>query len=120
MSENGVLTYDQAVDAMRSITGQIRRLEQELAKAHEQAADAEGAYRSQFAYQLRQQREAGATVAEAEAYARADCAVLDRDRRRAEGAIREVLEKLEDRRGERHSLHRLVDWSRGAPSEGST
>jgi chromosome segregation ATPase len=115
MNPNGQLSYDQAVTALRSITDQIRRLEDELATAIEERANAEGAYRHTYAAKLRGHREAGTTVAEAEAYARADVAVLSRDRDRAEYRIRELLERLEDRRGERHSLHRLVDWSRGAP-----
>ena len=117
MSDDGMLTYDKAVEAARSITAQIRRVEDEIGQAMGEHADAEGAYRAMFGNKLREHREAGATVAESEAYARAACAVLDRDRIKAEHRVRELLERLEDRRGERHSLHRLMDWSMpGRPS----
>jgi chromosome segregation ATPase len=112
-----MLTYEKATEALRSITAQIRDLEKQLRTAIDERADAEGAYRSQYAYRLREHREAGSTVAEAEAYARADVVVLSRARDSSEYRIRELLERLEDRRGERHSLHRLIDWSRGAPPE---
>lgn len=115
-----MLSYAQAVEAARNLTGTIRRLEGELRGAMGAHADAEGAFHAQYAHKLREHREAGATVEEAKAYARAACAVLDRDRIAAEHRIRETLEKLEDRRGERHSLHRLMDWSRGAPPGGDT
>jgi hypothetical protein len=112
--QNGtMLSYQQAVDAARNLTATIRRLEGELGQAMNVHADAAGAFHAQFAHNLREQREAGATVEEAKAYARAQCAVLDRDRIRAEWKVKELLEKLEDRRGERHSLHRLIDWSMG-------
>lgn len=109
--ENGLLTYDQAVDALRSITGQIRKLEDQLDSAIAEHADAEAGYRSQYAFQLRKYRDEGKTVAEAEATARAEVAVLDRDRIKAEHRIKSVLERLEDRRGERASLNALVRWA---------
>jgi len=111
MSDNGTLSYEKAVDAARSITAQIRRLEDEIAVAMTEHAEAEAGYRAQYAHKLREHREAGATVAESEAFAHAACAVLNRDRIKAEHRVRELLERLEDRRGERHSLHRLIDWS---------
>lgn len=112
MSEtNGLLTYEKAVEAARSMSTTIRALEGELSKAMDEHADAEAGYRAQYAFKLRANREAGATVAEAEAYAKAECAVFEQARIRANHRVSEVLEKLEDRRGERHSLHRLIDWS---------
>ena len=112
MSEtNGLLSYDNAVEAARNMSTTIRALERELGAAMNEHADAEAGYRAQYAFKLRANREAGSTVAESEAYARAECAVLDQARIRAEHKVREVLEKLEDRRGERDSLHRLIDWS---------
>jgi hypothetical protein len=109
--ENGMLSYEKAVAAVRSISGQIRRLEDEISVAMGEHADAEAGYRAQYANKLREHRQAGATVAESEAFARAACTVPDRERIQAEHKVRELLERLEDRRGERHSLHRLMDWS---------
>jgi hypothetical protein len=119
MSDNGMLSYEKAVEAARSITGQIRRLEDEITQAMSEHADAEAGFRAQYALKLREHRETGATVAESEAFAHAACAVLNRDRIKAEHRVRDLLERLEDRRGERHSLHRLMDWampSRPGPS----
>jgi hypothetical protein len=106
-----MLTYPQAVEAARKLSATIRDTERRLTQAMDDHADAEAAYRAQYAHKLREQRQDGVTVAEAEAYARAACALLDRDRIRTEHRVREILEQLEDRRGERHSLHRLIDWS---------
>jgi hypothetical protein len=109
------MTYEDAANAIREIARQIRTLEQELQEVGERRADAEATYRVALAGTMRKHRENGATVAEAEAFARADAAVLARARDRAELQIREILEKLEDRRGERHGLHRLIDWSASRP-----
>jgi len=106
-----VLTYPQAVDALRSITAQIRRLEDELAAAITEHADSEAAYRSQFAFQLRKHRDEGLAMEHAVAAARAEISVLDRDRIKAEHRIKLTLERLEDRRGERASLNALVRWA---------
>jgi hypothetical protein len=45
------------------------------------------------------------------AKARADCAVLSRERDETAGKVRTVLEQLENRRGEREGVYRLVAWS---------
>lgn len=105
------LTYAQAVEAARTITNQIRAAEQKLRAQITEAADAEGVYRKQLALASRKARETGATVAEAETQARAQTAPLARDRDVAQGSVRACLEELEDRRGERATLHRLIDWS---------
>jgi hypothetical protein len=110
------LTYDQAAAAVRKLGQQLRALEAELDKVGSEHADAEGAYRVLFANAMRRHRKDGATVAEAEAFAKADAASLARARDRSESRIRELLEQLEDRRGERHSLHRLMDWSMTRPA----
>lgn len=97
------------IEGTRAISRVIRDLEDKLHTAGETHADAEGAYRAQYGHKLRENRTNGATVAEAEAYARAACAVLERDRIKADHDFREILERLEDRRGERASLNRLID-----------
>jgi len=109
MSSDGVPTIATLTTKVQELNRAIRALEVDLATKGEEAADAEGAYRAQYAYQLRQQREAGSTVAEAEAYAKAEVAVLSRARDVKAHEVKVIFEKIEDRRGERASLHRLID-----------
>jgi hypothetical protein len=45
--------------------------------------------------------------------ARSELFQLSKERDIAAGRARKALEVLEDRRGERVSLHKLVDWSGG-------
>jgi hypothetical protein len=112
MSENGMLTYEQALAAARNLTATIRHLEDELEQAMAIAADAEAAYRGALGTRYRHHREQGvSTASEVEALSRADVVVLSRDRDHAEARVRHILQRLEDRTAERHSLHRLMDWS---------
>ena len=109
MTTDGVPTLPQLIEFVRALNRVIRGLEEQLATAGDEHADAEGAYRAQYAFKLRQHRQDNATVAEAEAYARAEVAVLDSARILADHRVRRLLETLEDRRGERASLNRLID-----------
>lgn len=109
MSDNGVPTIATLTTKVQELNRAIRALEADLEKRGEEAAEAEGAYRSQLAYRYRQHRDAGEPATAAETYARADVVVLSRDRDKSAHDVRVLLEKLENRRGERASLHRLID-----------
>jgi len=105
------MSYAQAEERLTAIALKIRDAEKDLDAKIEAAADAEAAYRRAVAGKLDEHREAGLSVEHALARARADVFLLSRERDAAQGAVRAAHEVLEDRRGERESLHRLVAWS---------
>jgi len=105
------MTYDEAANAMRTMSDIIRAKEKEFATAMSDASDAEALYRRSLADKYRAYRGEGKAVDESNTLARGDCFRLSRDRDKAMGKVRKIGEELEDRRGERVSLHRLVEWS---------
>jgi hypothetical protein len=105
------MTYAEAEHRLTEMAKRIRNAEAALDRAHEEAADAESVYRRALADALDRFREEGLAVEHALMRARAECFVLSGDRDKANGRVRHRLEVLEDRRGERESLHRLVAWS---------
>jgi hypothetical protein len=105
------MSYAQAEVRMTEMAKRIRAIEVEYGQAMDEAADAEALYRKSLADKYRSYRDAGKTVDESNTLARGDCWNLSRERDRAMGAARRRVEELEDRRGERVSLHRLVEWS---------
>ena len=105
------MTYSNAEERLTAQAVRIRDAEKAYEEAVKSAADAEATYRRAVASKLDEHREAGLSVEHANAKARADCYVLSRERDFASGMVRKALEVLEDRRGERESLHRLVAWS---------
>lgn len=111
MSDAAPLTYGQAIGQLQDITRQARAAEDDYRVAVELAADAENVYRHEFAVAFRRLRGEGHAVAESETLARAECAVVRRDRDVAAGGVRLALERIENRRGERASWHRIVEWS---------
>lgn len=105
------MSFAEAETRMQRKAQDIREAETELDRAIESAADAEATYRRALAGRLDEYREQGLSVEHAMTKARADCYVLSRERDSAAGKQRKAHEVLEDRRGERESLHRLVAWS---------
>jgi outer membrane protein TolC len=111
MPDSAPMTYGQAEHRLTEMAKRIRAAEGELDRAYDDAADAESVYRRALADALDRFREEGLAVEHAQMRARAECFVLSGDRDKANGRVRRCLEVLEDRRGERESLHRLVAWS---------
>jgi hypothetical protein len=105
------MSYAEADHRLTEMAKRIRAEEKTLRQATAEAADAESVYRRALAERLDYWREQGLAVEHAQTKAKADCFQLSNARDRAEGAVRTLLQVLEDRRGERESLHRLVAWS---------
>ena len=105
------MTYASAEERLTAQAIRIREAEDDYEAASESAADAEAMYRKALATKLDEHRDAGLSVEHAMTKARADVYNLSRERDTAAGKARKCLEILEDRRGERDSLHRLVAWS---------
>jgi chromosome segregation ATPase len=107
------MSYGEAERRMGAMAQRIRDAERDYDRAVEEAADAEAIYRKSLAERFRAQREGGAAVEAAMTQARGECFNLSRERDLAVGRVRKALEALENRRGDRASLHKLVDWSGG-------
>lgn len=105
------MTYDQAASAMREQGQVIRAVEEVYKLKTEEAADAEALYRKALGDKFATYRADGKGVEESMTLARRDVWNLERERTQAAGRARYELERLENRRGERASLHRLVEWS---------
>lgn len=105
------MTYDQAATAMREVGQRIRFVEDQYETAVSDAADAEALYRKSLGDKFEAYRTDGKGVEESMTLARRDVWNLSRERDKAQGKVRKCLEQIEDRRGERASVHRLVEWS---------
>jgi hypothetical protein len=105
------MTYDEAREALRGLTDTIRAREADYEEAIKRAADTEAVYRAALAEAFRHHRTQGAGAGEAETLARADVATLSRERDAAAGMVKLAAERLEDRRDDRRSFNRLVEWS---------
>lgn len=108
---DGALTFDEARRALRAMTQAIRDAEAEYKHATETAADAEAIYRAQLGQAFRAAREAGEPVGAADTIAREQTAPHVRDRDATAGYVKVCHEVLEDRRDDRRSLWRLIEWS---------
>ena len=107
------MTYAQAEFRLTEMAKRIRNAENDYGTASEDAANAEGIYRRKLGDRFRELRAEGLAVEAAMTQARGELYNLSRERDTAAGRVRKALEVLEDRRGERSSLHKLVDWSGG-------
>lgn len=105
------LTYDAAATAMRDAGQRIRAVEDAHKIAVSDAADAEALYRKTLGDKFEEHRSGGKGVEESLTLARRDTWNLVREREKAAGMVRYQLERLDDRRGERASVHKLVEWS---------
>lgn len=105
------LSMDEAREAMIAAGRNLRNAEERHRHALERAADAEAAYRAGVAQAYTTLRADGKGAGEADTLAKGQCAPLSRERDIAQGLVRACLEELENRRGDRASLHRLVEWS---------
>lgn len=105
------MSYSQAAENLEGAKRVVRAAEAALDEAINTSADAEATYRRAIAGKIDEHREAGLSVEHAVAKARADVFVLSRERDVARDRIRKALETIENRRGERESLLRLVAWS---------
>jgi chromosome segregation ATPase len=107
------MSYADAERRMGAMAQRIRDAEADLAIASEDAASAEAVYRKSLGERFVALRSEGAAVEAAMTQARGELFNLSRERDIAAGRARKALEVLENRRGERASLHKLVDWSGG-------
>jgi chromosome segregation ATPase len=107
------MSYRESESRMQSMARRIRIAEKALAKANEDAATSEALYRKSLGERFKQLRAEGAAVEAAMTQARGELWNLSRERDIAAGRVRLRLEQLDNRRGERASLHKLVDWSGG-------
>jgi chromosome segregation ATPase len=107
------MTYGDAEHRLTEMAKRIRNVEKGYAQAVEDAATAEALYRRKLGERFRELRAEGLAVEAAMTQARGELFNLSRERDIASGRVRGKLDELEDRRGERASLHKLVDWSGG-------
>jgi chromosome segregation ATPase len=107
------MSYADAERRMGAMAQSIRAAEKALETASEDAANAEAVYRKNLGEKFAALRSEGAAVEAAMTQARSELFQLSKERDIAAGRARKALEVLEDRRGERVSLHKLVDWSGG-------
>jgi chromosome segregation ATPase len=107
------MTYAEAERRMQGMAQRMRDAERAYETASEDAANAEAIYRKSLGERFAALRESGAAVEAAMTQARGELFNLSRERDIAVGRVRKTLEALEDRRGDRASLHKLVDWSGG-------
>lgn len=107
------MSYRESESRMQSMARRIRIAEKALAKANEDAATSEALYRKALGEKFKQLRAEGTAVEAAMTQARGELWQLSRERDIAAGRVRLRLEQLDNRRGERASLHKLVDWSGG-------
>lgn len=107
------MTYRQAEERMQGKAREIRNAEKKCDEASEDAAAAEAVYRKALGEVVKGLRDKGTAVEAAQTQARSELFRLSRERDIAIGRVRLAYERLEDRRGERASLHKLVDWSAG-------
>lgn len=119
MTDQGVpttlepMTYRQAEERMQAKAKQIREVEAAYRRAYEDAANAEGIYRKALGERVKALRNEGQSQESANTIARGELFNLCVERDKAAGKVRYELERLDDRRGERASLHKLVEWSGG-------
>jgi hypothetical protein len=105
------LTYEQSATALREVGQILVSVEKAYKLAVENAAIAEALYRKSLGDKFESYRKEGKGVEESNLLARRDVYNLSLERDKASGMMRYELERLEDRRGNRASLHRLVEWS---------
>jgi hypothetical protein len=107
------LSYEDAALELNLAAAAIIAAEDEYADANADAAANEALYRTALAEAFKRYRVGGKGVAESETLARGECAAFARDRDRAAGLVKVMAARLEDRRDDRRSLNRLVEWSAG-------
>jgi chromosome segregation ATPase len=107
------MSYGESERRMQGVAKRIRLAEKAYTKSVEDAATAEALYRKALGDKFKALREAGTAVEAAMTQARGELWQLSRERDIASGRVRLRLEQLDNRRGERASLHKLVDWSGG-------
>jgi VIT1/CCC1 family predicted Fe2+/Mn2+ transporter len=107
------LDYEDARAAMKAAGANVRAAENELSEQIGRAADAEAEFRRALASKVITLRADGNSATLAETLARGSDEVLTYSRARdvAAGMVKFRHEVLEDRRGDRASLHKLVDYS---------
>jgi hypothetical protein len=114
VSDNGrePLSYSDAHTELDALKAEIRAIERKHRQAGEDAAASEAWYRQELAHKFSYFRDQlGKAQDESMTLARGECAPDAWERDRARARVAHLAEVLEDRRGERASLHELVRWS---------
>lgn len=106
------LTYMEARTSLHRIAQQLRDGEEELEAAAQLKADAEAEWLKIYASSRLRRKAEGCGSGEAEALAKGDAADARQVLVLAEGRYKLALERLENRRGDRASMHKLADWAR--------
>lgn len=105
------LDYAGADALLRRARDRIKDAEEELEKRLTEKAEAERDYRKQLSEAYLRRKSEGRGSGEAELLSKGDVTELSFRRDLADGLVKAALEALENRRGDRASLHRLVEWS---------
>ena len=109
------LEYEDARQALKASAERIRAAEDAVSKQIDKAAEAEAEYRRSLARKILELRTGdpprGATEAETLAKGSDIVTAYGQTRDIEHARIKWTFEVLEDRRGDRASLHKIVDWS---------
>ncbi len=113
------LDYEDARQALKASAERIRAAEDALEQQIDKAAKAEGEYRRQVARKIISYRKSESPVGKAIGATEAELLAKGSDEVLAYSQIRDIerdmvkhaFAVLEDRRGDRASLHKIVDWS---------
>lgn len=114
------LDYEDARQALKASAERIRAAEDRLEESINEAAEAEAEYRRQLARKMIHLRTTsdhaigkplGATEAEKIAKGDPEVTAYSQARDIKREMIKHAFGVLEDRRGDRASLHKIVDWS---------
>jgi hypothetical protein len=109
------LDYEDARHALKASAERIRSAEDEIEQQITKAADAEADYRKGLAKRILELRTGtspkGATEAETLAKGSEYVTALSQKRDIERDMVKLRFAVLEDRRGDRASLHKIVDWS---------
>lgn len=106
------LTYMEARTSLHRIAQQLRDGEEELEAAAQLKADAQAEFHKIRAKSFLRRKAEGYTDTGAVSLRNGDAADAEAALMRAEGRYKLAFERLENRRGDRASMHKLADWAR--------
>lgn len=113
------LDYEDARQALKTSATIIRACETDIDEQIQRAANASAEYNAQLARKVitlrtnhaEGEKAMGATEAELRAKGSAELSAYATAKDIEEGRVKLAFAKLENRRGDRASLHKIVDWS---------
>jgi hypothetical protein len=105
------LSYEQAQRAMSKIAGQIRDAEARHREQIEKAGEALNSHKKAIHTSALRFRADGKGATESEFLAKTSVGDYEAQAFVAAQMVKAIADEMENRRGDRASLHKLVDWS---------